>query len=337
MAALLSFASFAGWEIGLVILGAIWTPLVAAGFFVLRRQRESDRHEYEMQRMLEDSREYRGRREERSVVEAARRLETFVPELLESLPRRVADSVDMKVFAEFERLQALAVQQQAESAPARALGSDHEDLLREISHALNTPLSQAEAAAVSALDQLEADGANPVLRRQLSQVPISVTMCKAFIFAFRLLAAGETTSDHGSAVALEPAIRAAAGLYLTREQRIANVTVTGSEEIPGYDSSYILATVLPLIENAVECVPSDGEIQVVQEGSSEATSISVSNPIEGDLPEDIYQPGLSTKPGHDGLGLAMVRRLLQGAGGELGHVVDDGLVTFTVTFPAHEA
>lgn len=325
-------ASTSTWNVILIIAGAVWAPLLGVGLFRIWQQRTKDDHEYRMQRMLEESRHFR-QREESGLGDTARRLESFLPELMERLPRRVAESVDKNISAELNEIRKITTELQSPRLTASSPTEDQQALLREISHALNTPLSQAEAAAVSALHELDTGDADPLLRQQLRQVPISVTMCKAFLFAFRLLASGETMSEHGSAVALGPAIHEAAHLYLAREQREAQLKVPDSTEIPGYDSSYVLAAILPLIENAAESVPSGGCIEITQTDSPSGTVISVANPIEGDLQDRIYEPGLTTKAGHDGLGLATVRRLLQGADGDLSHSVENGVVTFTITFP----
>lgn len=330
-------ASVSTWNIVAIIVAGIWIPMGILGVLYLMRQRN-----FRFERYRAEEASHFTQEQQHQLSDLYRRFESFLPAIMERLPERVAESVGQETRADAKALRA-AVAELKDAVGPRALdpaaGQDNSrrQLLSEISHALNTPLSQAEAAAVSTGRALEAADADRDLIDQLSQVPVSVTICKAFLLSFRLLATGATTTEDGSALELEPAVRQAAELYRARDDREVDFDISEVAPIAGYDSSYVLATIVPLVENAVECAPDGSTIRMRQSTDPESTSVSISNPFLEELPDDIYRPGNTTKPGHDGLGLATVRRLLHGAGGNVIHTIDGNRVTFTVVFPSSPA
>jgi K+-sensing histidine kinase KdpD len=216
-------------------------------------------------------------------------------------------------------------------SPGR-VGDDCGALIREISHSLNTPLSLIEATVIGyeKPGEMPADG--------LRRIKSSVEVCKAFLVSFRsLINVAESAADW-NANSLREALEAAAAVYLgamDKQDVVASVEI--DDEVEGYSNSFVLATLLPLIENAVEAAPAGAEIIVRADRSvaSEGTVITVVNASDGrTFGDEIYGAGYTTKDGHEGLGLTVVKRLVgtvPGAKLECSRSGDS--VTFAVFLP----
>ncbi|MDX2693313.1 ATP-binding protein [Streptomyces ipomoeae] len=95
-----------------------------------------------------------------------------------------------------------------------------------------------------------------------------------------------------------------------------------------------MAVLLPLLENAVEAVPTDGSVAVHVRRTAQGFRLSVADDTtETGLPDTIYHVGYTTKQGHDGLGLPSVRRLLALREARISHGVANGRTTFTIDLP----
>jgi len=93
---------------------------------------------------------------------------------------------------------------------------------------------------------------------------------------------------------------------------------------------------LPLIENAIEAAPEDGEIGVMQSETPTMHMFCVSNTIREPLKLDdgMFERFTTTKTGHEGLGLSTVKYLLSAhEGASLSYTSTDKHTMFSVHLP----
>jgi signal transduction histidine kinase len=202
-------------------------------------------------------------------------------------------------------------------------------LIREISHSLNTPLAQIEASILSMDRSVVRDTA------KLDNILEGVRICKSFLAAFREVATLTRDVRAWSPDSISEAVRSASALYAHRAGKSPEVEVHIADSVPGYNNNYLMAVLLPLVENAMDAVKPDGSVKVTGALRGDVYVIDVCNDgvVDG-LPELIYENGFTTKHEHEGLGLATVRRLVASKrDARISHKVDGSFVTFTVELP----
>jgi hypothetical protein len=205
--------------------------------------------------------------------------------------------------------------------------------VREIAHAMNTPLSQIEAAALTIERSLleEEGGADRALDlASLKRIRASVDLCKSFLAAYREVANVERTASEWNPKSLSAAVQAAAKVYNAG----GAVQVDLPTKFSGYSNTFILAAVLPLLENALEIVGAGEPVLISGSSSSGSISISIENAWRGEhFGREVYAIGYSTKTGHEGIGISSVADLLSTRGGKLTHKFDGDRVAFMVSLP----
>lgn len=212
-------------------------------------------------------------------------------------------------------------------------------LVREIAHGLNTPLSQIEAATLNLGKRLreELPGVGSDLEsdlRSLDRIRASVDLCKSYLGAYREVVNVAATATDWSPASLPNAVKAAARVYSDDMKRIS---VKLPEKIYGYSNTYILALLLPLLENALEEALGTELVKVevhMQEAEAGWHVLRVANGTRKTvLDEQVYEAGYTTKPNHQGIGLSAVRRLLATRGGAINHWLADHRVVFELRLP----
>ncbi|MBM2614973.1 sensor histidine kinase [Actinoplanes sp. LDG1-06] len=199
-------------------------------------------------------------------------------------------------------------------------------LIRELAHSLNTPLAQMEAILIAR----HGDGAG----RDTDDLLVGVQVCKSFLAAFRELATLARDTQAWEPASLADALDRAAQLYTKRLDGDVSCETRMPERIVGYGNNFVLAVVLPLLENAVEASPPYGKVSVFYRATDDENVIEVANDLRPGVTLDplMYRESWSSKPGHLGLGLRTVSDLLSthhAAG--MSHTVDPaGRVTFAV-------
>ena len=98
-----------------------------------------------------------------------------------------------------------------------------------------------------------------------------------------------------------------------------------------------------LLQNAVRYTPSGGEVRVVAARTGEGVRVTVSNTGPGIPPDDLprvwerfyrVEKSRDRARGGAGIGLAIVRQLVEDAGGRVGATSEDGWTSFWLTLPA---
>ena len=108
------------------------------------------------------------------------------------------------------------------------------------------------------------------------------------------------------------------------------------------DSKQLLRVFTNLLNNSIQAIGNnqEGNIRLVLERINENYSISISDSGEGistELTEMIFQPNFTTKSGGMGLGLAIVRSIIRGLGGEITFESNKGMgTTFILNFPIYK-
>jgi len=245
----------------------------------------------------------------------------------EQIPRVVSDSMRSHLtsltMTANQTTSMVGHDQEVVSVPA-----EHASVVREIAHSLNTPLAQIEASVLSMRGTTEEQ------HRKLNGILDSVRICKSFLAAFREVATLARDSQAWSPNSLRSALRAATTLYADRAEHRPKVEVHAPHSITGYTNNFVMAVLLPLLENAVEAVRTNGSVSVHADEAYDGVRLRVSNDTaETVLPDDIYYVGFSTKEGHDGLGLPSVCRLLASRNARISHLIANGRVTFTIDMP----
>ncbi|HEY7524743.1 MAG TPA: ATP-binding protein [Candidatus Limnocylindrales bacterium] len=161
------------------------------------------------------------------------------------------------------------------------------------------------------------------------------------------LAAGDAGAVTAAVVDLDLAALARSAVDLVRPaalNRSLELVIDVPERLPIRGDRDQLAQVLGnLLQNAVRYTPPGGRIVVHAERRERDAHVSVANTGDGipseDLPhvfERFYRVEKSRNPAHGGagIGLAIVRQLVEGAGGHVGVEPRDGETKFWFSLPA---
>ncbi len=232
--------------VALIVVSGSAGVSILAGLFLQQRKIRFD-HRLRLREL-----EYRTEKDfhNRQADMTADNLAQALPRLLRELP----DAIAAGLSREFARVVA-DVAPKTSTDSSGLVGITHpvdsyDSLTREISHSLNTPLAQIEAAALTLKGLRSGD-----ISAQLSRILEGVSVCKSFLYAFRGLSQVAATSSGWFPASLLQAVKSAATVYIDREGAAVEVVADLPDEIEGYNNNYVLALVLPLLENAVEAGP----------------------------------------------------------------------------------
>jgi signal transduction histidine kinase len=216
----------------------------------------------------------------------------------------------------------------APTSPETSDRGDSASLIREISHSLNTPLSQIEVALKLLADSESLDGDDA---RAIERARSSVELCKSYIQGFRQAILAEGAEPEASDVSLEDILSNAI------DADSVSVSIDIPKVVTGYENAFLAAMLLPLIENAVESALAGSTVAVRHDSNRETIAFEVASRTLNIIPDEPYAPGVTTKEGHDGMGLVVVKRLASSVpGGAVSHRKQGDEVTFTVTLPSHQ-
>jgi signal transduction histidine kinase len=239
------------------------------------------------------------------------------------------------LLLEVLRLSSELVNSEREGRPASAVrnprGPSGTDAVREISHNLNTPMSQIEAATLSLVQSFKAGTAEAeglINIASLERIQASVRIAKSFLDAYNENPSGKRTVSL-TKPDLSASIADAANVFGAS----AHVNVDLPRKLGNFENSLVSAIVLPILQNAIDENP-DSEIWVTARRRGANHQIDVAQRTSlGQLSDNIYVRGYSTKANHQGLGLSGARRLARSAGGDVVHRIDDNQLIFTISMP----
>ncbi len=137
---------------------------------------------------------------------------------------------------------------------------------------------------------------------------------------------------------LQQSIEAAALDPACRQPR-SRVELVVPEGIPQVlaDAGFLRRALVNLIVNALQHVRPGGQVRVLAEASGDEIRITVENdgrPIPPAIAERIFQPFFTTRDAGTGLGLPIVRRLIEDSGGRVALEPRDDGAAFSVWLPS---
>ena len=208
------------------------------------------------------------------------------------------------------------------------------------SHELRTPLTNLQGY----LEALR-DGVIPPNPETFDSLREEVDRLTRLAASLDVLAGAGDRRDTAQAVDLGAIVRASSDLVgpaLVR--RSIALEVVAPEGIAVRARPDELTQVLAnLLQNAVRYTPRDGRVRVVADRDGDLARVRVANTGPGIPPEDLprvwerfyrVEKSRDRELGGAGVGLAIVKQLVEGSGGRVSVVSGDGWTEFTVLLPA---
>ncbi|MEV6517323.1 GHKL domain-containing protein [Micromonospora chalcea] len=183
------------------------------------------------------------------------------------------------------------------------------ELIREISHALNTPLAQIETVLeeLHHADVSERDRA--MIRDAISSIEIIHAVMQAYKSLTALVSVDEIDTKN-----LPKLVRAVFEAARSQSGKgLAFSVIAVPKEVDGYDNYFLLALLLPLLQNAAQSAPDHSTVQVNYERGRALLVIQVRNECaDPDASVKAAREFRSIKAGsgHQGIGLRSVETLL---------------------------
>ena len=199
-------------------------------------------------------------------------------------------------------------------------------LARDINHALKTPLSRLDTTSAllesSILDKDEA----------AQRIKNATQLCYYYLDSFRSFSLDLSPHSDSDNLDFRDSIKNAASLYISDSKKDLGIQVRVPEALTVIADYYAIATLMPLIENAVEASPDLSDIEIEAEQIDNELRVSIRNTYVDPPPADFETRGITNKPNstNEGLGIAIARSLLQPLStGELEFEVDTVNRVFT--------
>ncbi len=324
-----------------ILLYGVWLPLAFVGviYFFSRAffQRLSRRRESYDERHYREYGEESIYRLEREADRIWTGLTGRLDGLLEELPERFAHKLLNQLENEFRILQKQIKSKSINPKKTSSGISSNVILIREVSHFLNTPLSQIEASLFAIEDTFKADGDQEnQLLKDIKAVRSSVNICKSFLSAYREVVLVAKSSKTWDPKSVKESLILASNVFVRKSKKKINVNLEISDTIKGYSNNYIISLLLPIIENAVESSSNNSEVTIQGEKRGDSYSISVTNVRESniDITDDIYEDGYTTKPNHEGMGLSIAKHLLSSNNkASINHKIKGNSISFIIKLP----
>ncbi|MFI0716248.1 sensor histidine kinase [Streptomyces inhibens] len=303
-------------------LGAVIGVSVSA-ILTMRLTRRNRRRADEFSRVFEEA-----MREQARKTSEDERFRRLLPELIERIPEETLLRVANELPGSVSQVTHVGRDLHLHSVE---LGAEKLRLTQEIAHSLRTPLAQIEAAALS----LEAQGVGTG-SDSLQRIRQGVDICKCFISAYRNYGRVQGEASGWSPESVAKMLQSAIYFYVKSTSKAPEIEFGEiPDEVAGYSNDFIIAALLPLVENAVEAVPNDGKMALSFSNDGEFANFVLVNEYEGEgVGEGIFERGYTTKEDHQGVGLSVSKGLVEEhAGGAIGLEVVDGRIAFTVSLP----
>ncbi len=212
------------------------------------------------------------------------------------------------------------------------------EMARQVAHEIKNPLTPMKLSIQQF--QRSWDPAAPDAREKLEKLSAGLVQqidaLNGVATAFGQFA--QMPSAHPEPLDLREVLRAATAVFQATPG--IRITVPEPPELPVLaDREHMLRVLNNLLKNAVQAIPDGrpGLIEVLAYRSGDRAVLEVRDNGTGiaeEVRERIFTPSFTTKGSGMGLGLAMVKRMVEQAGGSVGFStnVDEG-TTFSITIP----
>lgn len=205
---------------------------------------------------------------------------------------------------------------------------DNYDIISELNHFLATPFSQI----IINCELLKGQTKKSSIDIYIKRIKNSIELCQCVIKAYRDIT--EVSESIKNNTSLKKLLYDAFNLYLAEyNKEDLTLELVAFEDVMGYSNNLIISLLCPLLQNAIVASPPNSTIIIEYTNDNIANKqIQIRNRSLF-LPriEDLNTPGFSSKEGHQGTGLLMVRHLLQlRNNGELICEIVDDIIIFTI-------
>lgn len=181
---------------------------------------------------------------------------------------------------------------------------NNQTIIRELYHFLATPLASIETNCILINSKIGSTGKNKEVNDYLNIINTSVNICKGVLNTYREI---ELLPSNISTYKLSELISSSFEVYKQKENKNISIDIQLTDSYSDLNHYYLMSTLLPLLENAVVASKEKTVVQIEET----ANTILISNSYSGNIEiEDLKKNGFSTKEGHIGTGLFIVRHLL---------------------------
>ncbi len=235
------------------------------------------------------------------------------------LPEHTRDEFG-QLFASFNRMvRRLQRARAQELRTARVLAWG--EMARQVAHEIKNPLTPIKLS-VQHLRRAHADGRadfGDILERSVDQILIEIDRLTEIARAFSRYGAPGESAGPLEAVSVEAVAHEALTLYRTGDPQLRyDDDIEATLPAVLARSGELKEVILNLLENARNATPAGGRIAVVAHRQNGAVELCVQDNgigIPPDLLNRVFEPHFSTRTTGTGLGLPIVRRLVESWGG----------------------
>jgi len=183
--------------------------------------------------------------------------------------------------------------------------------MRELFHSLLTPITTINRSLTSINISKGDDDFAKVLNDGLESIENSISYIDALLYAYRSLAMLNFNTEDSN-VNLKKFVSNTIKALCEQTNKTVDVSIDENfSEIAGFPSQFIVALLLPLLQNAVESSPENNIITLIKLINDDRVIIEIQNSTEQLVAsEDLQKGNFTTKYGsHEGLGLSAVRNI----------------------------
>jgi len=189
-----------------------------------------------------------------------------------------------------------------------------QNFIKELFHCLMTPISQIEASLI--IIEAKFPQTDEVSERSIKSIKAGIELVKLNLLAYRKLVYYAYYETNEDTITIKDGIKSAELVYQNHNNK--NIRFEDKnipESIQGYSTDFILAILLPLLENAIYATETGQQIGIEFKSAEQEHIIKISNPIKNSVNvNNLYKDGFSSKnekgKPHKGTGLAIVRSLI---------------------------
>ncbi len=203
-----------------------------------RYRRDVDLKEYELHLMKED------RYTNRERMKYMENEERYLPRMMEEIPYLVSKAVrkelsnfDSNFSSDISALKKhfILANDKEKVEKKREAGKQ---LIRELSHALNTPLSLIETSTANL------DNSKNNVEEYIKIISSSVNMCKSVLASYREITLLAESSSSWNPSSIKKSIDAAVEVYEKKLNKVVALENNLPENIDGFSSNYVISVIL---------------------------------------------------------------------------------------------